>query len=158
MCKQCLAHCAHGTVHLIFCCREGGRLKYSLPCGCTGILLHGVGFGGVGVGGWAPVRGWGGGVETHSLGFLLIQESIGGLPSICLPCDEFFDGSDEDEMPIYSFSISQVGEPLLSCDQKDMDVTEKRSRQILGFGSVSYLSLKDTQYQIEEKTTPNFGW
>ena len=98
---------------------------------------------------------WGRGCATHSLGFLLIQESIGGLPSICLPCDEFFDGSDEDEMP---FSISQVGEPLLSCDQKDMDVTEKRSRQILGFGSVSYLSLKDTQYQIEEKTTPNFGW
>ena len=49
-------------------------------------------------------QGWGdgGGVETHSLGFLLIQESIGGLPSICLPCDEYFDGSDEDELPTYS--------------------------------------------------------
>ena len=97
------------------------------------------------------MRGWGGGVETHSLGFLLIQESIGGLPSICLPCDEFFDGSDEDEMPIYLFSISQVGKPLLSCNKKGMDVTEKTSRQTLGFGSVSYLSLKDIQYQVAKK-------
>ena len=55
------------------------------------------------------MRGWGGGVETHSLGFLLIQESIGGLPSICLPCDGFFDASDEDDLVQYThYSFSRL--------------------------------------------------